>query len=175
MSIRDDILTALRQAYGNGPGPWGLTAEQLLARYDTDREKSSRPAVDATPGATYEPRTERYMAALRTADPYALVERRDDLARFAVAAIAAADTELDPVYRDAYGTGREHAGAAGWLLQHFEAVTSTSNGSYGVAEEYRCRTCGAIGAQGEGPRSLLDLVAMAARHECLPQLLGGDA
>jgi hypothetical protein len=82
----------------------------------------------------------------------------------------AADEELDPVYRDAYGTGREHAGAAGWLLNHFEAVISTSDGSYGVAEEYRCQTCGAIGAQGDGPKSLLDLVAMAARHECLPRL-----
>jgi hypothetical protein len=38
-------------------------------------------------------RRERYMAALRNADPYALVERRDDLARFADAVMAVADAE----------------------------------------------------------------------------------
>lgn len=81
----------------------------------------------------------------------------------------------DRVYRDAYATGRDHAGAKGWLFENFEAVISTSNGDHGVAEEYRCRKCGAIGAQGTGAKSLLDLMAMAARHECLPRFDGGDA
>lgn len=80
----------------------------------------------------------------------------------------------DRVYRDGYAAGREHAGAKGWLFEKFEAVISTSDGSHGVAEEYRCLQCGAIGAQGVGAKSLLDLMAMAARHECLPRVNGGD-
>lgn len=76
----------------------------------------------------------------------------------------------DLVYRDAYAAGRMHAGAEGFALDRFEAVISTSCGSYGTAEEYRCRTCGAIGAQGDGSKSLLDLMAMASRHKCLPRV-----
>ncbi|MFD3574730.1 hypothetical protein [Streptomyces sp. NPDC058644] len=123
-------------------------------------------------------RIERYVTALREADRYALVARRDDLARFAEAVIAVANDETDPVYRDGYATGRMHAGSGSQVFANFEAVISTSDGSYGTAEEYRCRNCGAIGAQGLGARSLLDLMAMAARHECLPRLdapKGGDA
>lgn len=55
-------------------------------------------------------------------------------------------------------------------LDQFEAVITTSGGSYGTADEYRCRACGAIGAQGVEPKSLAELVAMAGRHECLPRL-----
>ena len=76
----------------------------------------------------------------------------------------------DNVYRDGYATGLSHAGARGWVLNDFEAVISTSDASYGTAEEYRCRKCGAIGGQGTAPKSLLDLMAMAARHECLPSV-----
>jgi hypothetical protein len=115
-------------------------------------------------------RIERYIAALLAADKYALIHHREDLIRFAEAVIEAANKETDPVYRDGYATGRQHAGAKGWLFDNFEAVTSTSDGSYGAAEEYRCRNCGAIGAQGTAPKSLLDLMAMAARHACLPRL-----
>ena len=115
-------------------------------------------------------RLERYMAALNDADTYAQLGRRDDRERFARAVMAVADTETDPVYRSGYATGRTHAGADGFVLDSFEAVTSASDGSYGAAEEYRCRKCGAIGAQGIDPKSLLDLMAMAARHECLPRL-----
>jgi hypothetical protein len=60
-------------------------------------------------------------------------------------------------------------------LDSFEAVISTSDGSYGAAEEYRCRKCGAIGAQGTDPKSLADLTAMAAQHKCLPRFDGGTA
>lgn len=80
-----------------------------------------------------------------------------------------APVDVDRVYRDAYATGREHAGARAFVLDNFEAVVSTSNGSYGVADEYRCRKCGAIGAQGDDAKSILDLAAMASRHECLPR------
>jgi hypothetical protein len=44
-------------------------------------------------------RRERYMAALLAADPYALVERRDDRARFADAVMAVADAEIPAVLR----------------------------------------------------------------------------
>jgi hypothetical protein len=115
-------------------------------------------------------RLERYMAALNDADTYAQLGRRDDRERFARAVMAVADTETDPVYRSGYATGRTHAGADGFVLDGFEAVISTSNGSYGTADEYRCRACGAIGAQGVDAKSLLDLIAMAARHECLPHV-----
>lgn len=107
-------------------------------------------------------RRERYAAALRSHDPLSAV-------------ISVANDETDPVYTGAYATGREHAGANGWVLGSFEAVIATSDGSYGAAEEYRCRRCGAIGAQGTDAKSLLDLMAMAARHECLPRFEGGGA
>jgi hypothetical protein len=115
-------------------------------------------------------RVARYVEALRGADSYAQLTDPRDLERLARAVMAVADDETDPVYRSGYATGRQHAGAKGWLFSDFEAVTSTSDGSYGVAEEYRCRRCGAIGAQGVGPKALIDLMAMAARHECLPRL-----
>jgi hypothetical protein len=44
-------------------------------------------------------RRERYMAALLEADPYALVERRDDRTRFADAVMAVADAEFPTVLR----------------------------------------------------------------------------
>ncbi|MBL1107387.1 hypothetical protein JK361_22735 [Streptomyces sp. 5-8] len=179
MSIRDVIERALRVYYADSAEPNAI-ARDLLAQYDAERddarEQSSRPTVAGSRDCAYPAeRIERYITALREADTYAQLERRDDRERFARAVMAVADAETDPVYRSGYGTGREHAGAAGWLLQDFEAVISTSDGSHGVAGEYRCRTCGAIGAQGTGPRSLLDLVAMAARHECLPNLDRKDA
>ena len=117
-----------------------------------------------------EARLERYITALRNADTYAQITDRRDLVRLAEAVIAVANDETDPVYRSGYATGRDHAGAKGWLFDSFEAVISTSNGSYGAAEEYRCRKCGAIGAQGTAAKTLLDLMAMASRHECLPRV-----
>ncbi|CAM5591229.1 hypothetical protein [Streptomyces purpurascens] len=44
-------------------------------------------------------RRERYMAALLEADPYALVERRDDRARLADAVMAVADAEIPAILR----------------------------------------------------------------------------
>lgn len=44
-------------------------------------------------------RRERYMAALLEADPYALVQLRDDRARFADAVMAVADAEIPAVLR----------------------------------------------------------------------------
>lgn len=57
-------------------------------------------------------RIERYVEALRSADMYALVQRRDDLVRFAKAVIAVADDETNPVYRSGYDTGFIHGGGA---------------------------------------------------------------
>lgn len=114
-------------------------------------------------------RLERYITALRDADAYAQLTDRRDLVRFAEAVIAAANDETDSVYRSGYATGRTHAGVESFRLDRFEAVISSSNGSYGAAEEYRCRDCGAVGAQGVESKSLLDLIAMASRHECLPR------
>lgn len=52
----------------------------------------------------------RYVNALRGADTYALVERQEDLARFAEAVIGVANAETDPVYRSGYRTALMHAG-----------------------------------------------------------------
>ncbi|MFF8679535.1 hypothetical protein ACF07F_16650 [Streptomyces sp. NPDC015237] len=46
-------------------------------------------------------RRERYLTALLEADPYALVQRRDDRARLADAAMAIADAEIPAVLRAA--------------------------------------------------------------------------
>ncbi|MEV5953764.1 hypothetical protein AB0M11_08295 [Streptomyces sp. NPDC051987] len=81
----------------------------------------------------------------------------------------ATPTPVDPdqIYRDAYATGREHAGAAGWLLQHFTPVFTTSDGTDVPAKELRCGTCNAV-TRNTRPRTLLDHVVAAAQHECLP-------
>lgn len=185
MSARDDFQAKISDSLAefNKVACWTvLTVPQfrqyLAAHLAGDllpEEEKTTPAGTAVTPTYSEGRIKRYTSALRAVDTHAQLDRWDDLTRFANAAMVAADEELNPVYRDAYGTGREHAGAAGWLLEQFEAVISTSNGDFGVAEEYRCRTCGAIGAQGTGPRSLLDLISMASRHECLPSLPGGDS
>lgn len=62
------------------------------------------------------PRLERYMAALREADTQAQLTDPRDLERFASAMVAMADTELDPVYRSGYQTGRMHAGGGAATL-----------------------------------------------------------
>ncbi|MGW6747592.1 hypothetical protein [Streptomyces sp. NPDC055006] len=62
-------------------------------------------------GPTPDNRIERYVTALRNADMYALIKRRDDFVRFAEAVIAVANEESDPVYSSGYTTGRMHAGA----------------------------------------------------------------
>lgn len=62
--------------------------------------------------STPDERLERYIAALRNADKYAQIERRDDLVRFAEAVIAVANDETDPVYRSGYTTGYMHAGGS---------------------------------------------------------------
>ena len=110
-------------------------------------------------------RLERYVNALRAADVYALVPRRDDLVRFAKAVIAVANDETDPVYRDGYTMGRTHAGAEGWSLRNFTAVFTTSDGSDRPVNHLRCSTCNGL-VQGVGPHTLIDLMALASRHEC---------
>jgi hypothetical protein len=55
-------------------------------------------------------RRERYMAALLDADPYALIERRDDRARFADAVMAVADAEVPIVLRMAADVIANHPG-----------------------------------------------------------------
>ena len=56
-----------------------------------------------------EERLERYITALRAADQNTQLTPAD-LVRFAEAAIAVANNETDPVYRDGYTTGYMHAG-----------------------------------------------------------------
>ncbi|MFJ2004782.1 hypothetical protein [Streptomyces chartreusis] len=58
-------------------------------------------------------------------------------------------------------------------LDDFEAVYSSHRGKYRAADEYRCRKCGAIGAQGTETKTLADLIGMVLRHECLPRVEDG--
>ncbi|MCX4703925.1 hypothetical protein [Streptomyces sp. NBC_01373] len=124
------------------------------------RDTGAAPTPDYS-----EDRYGRYITALRNADTYAQLERREDLTRFARAAMQAADTELDPVYSNAYRVGHMHAGAAGWRLVDFTPVFTTSDGTDHPAAELRCQVCGGL-EQGVGPQSLIDLMALASRHEC---------
>lgn len=72
----------------------------------------------------------------------------------------------DDAVRDAFAAGREAAGADGWKLSDFRAVFSRSDGSDRPVNELRC-TCGEIVPK-PGNASLLDLVIVAARHQCRP-------
>lgn len=151
---------------------------QLLHEHATDeaaareaQEKSSRPAVDATPEYS-QARYERYITALNNADNYAQLTLRDDRVRFARAAMAAADEELDPVYSNAYATGRQHAGADGWALGFFTPVFTTSDGTDCTVSELRHQPCSGL-VQGVGPLTLIDLMALASRHTC-QQTTGKD-
>jgi hypothetical protein len=71
----------------------------------------------------------------------------------------------DEAYREGYATGRSHSGADGWVLDQFSAVFTTSDGGDRAVGEVRCNACRAL-MQGVGPQTLIDLMALAARHEC---------
>ncbi|WAZ20197.1 hypothetical protein STRCI_001297 [Streptomyces cinnabarinus] len=60
-------------------------------------------------------------------------------------------------------------------LADFEIVDYSHRDQYRAADEYRCRKCGAIGAQGTEPKTLADLIGMVLRHECLPHVERGGA
>lgn len=119
-------------------------------------------------------RIARYMAALNGADTYAQISTRSDRERFARAVMAVADAETDPVYASGYTTGRSHAGADGWVLRNFLPVFTTSDGSDCPATELRCTACRGL-VQGVGPHTLIDLMALASKHECMPNTKGDDA
>lgn len=73
---------------------------------------------------------------------------------------------VDALVREAFAAGRASAGADGFKLDGFRAVFSRSDGSDRPVNELRC-TCGRL-VQRPGDASLLDLVILAARHECKP-------
>lgn len=74
-------------------------------------------------------------------------------------------TEADRAYRDGYATGRMHAGPDGWVLTEYSPVITASDGTDRPVTELRHRPCGGL-VQGVGPHSLVDLMALAAQHEC---------
>jgi hypothetical protein len=116
-------------------------------------------------------RIERYVRALNDADTYAQLSTRADRERLARAVMAVADDETDPVYRSGYTTGRIHAGAGGWALNEYTPVVSLSDGTDRPVTELRHGACGGL-VQGVGPHTLIDLMALAAQHEC--QTIGKD-
>ena len=85
-------------------------------------------------------RIEHYMAALLAADPYALVERRDDRTRLAEAAMAVADAEQQRLHteRTRYRTA--------WRLARTRALSTS-----GAADRYATRAR-------EGQTALADMV-----------------
>jgi hypothetical protein len=58
-----------------------------------------------------------------------------------------------------------HTGADGWILSQFSAVFPTSDGSDCPVNHLRCSACNGL-EQGLGPHTLIDLMALASRHEC---------
>lgn len=78
-------------------------------------------------------RIDRYVNALNEADTYAQLPRRDDRVRFALAVMAVADSETDPVYKSGYDTGRMHAGGARSLLLRAAADEIEQTFIHGVA------------------------------------------
>jgi hypothetical protein len=85
-------------------------------------------------------------------------------------AATAAHTTVDPdrLYRDAYATGRQHAGVDGWVLSEYTPVFTRSDGSDRPISELRHMPCGGL-VQGVGPHTLIDLMALASQHECQPR------
>ena len=77
------------------------------------------------------------------------------------------DVRLDALVKEAFAAGRASAGADGWKLADFRAVFSLSDGTDRPVNELRCR-CGRL-VQRPGDASLLDLLIVAARHECTPR------
>lgn len=119
LALADEKILAI--AVGSGPPeqqPDGRVSRLCAAVAILRRmaEGSGQAGEDtASSGESTQPapspdRRERYAAALREADTYAQLADSRDLDRFVSAAIAMADSELDPVYRSGYRTGRMHAG-----------------------------------------------------------------
>jgi hypothetical protein len=72
-------------------------------------------------------RLDRYVTALRDADQNAQLTPAD-LIRFAVAVIAVANDETDPVYRSGYTTGYVHAGGATDTNRRARLLSEISSG-----------------------------------------------
>ncbi|MGW1615736.1 hypothetical protein ACWCQZ_41070 [Streptomyces sp. NPDC002285] len=70
----------------------------------------------------------------------------------------------DRMRREAYTAGMQAASRTG-RLRDFTPVFTTSDGSDVPATELRCVLCAGL-IQGVGPHTLLDLTALAAKHEC---------
>lgn len=97
------------------PGPvietWSAPlALYLVALLNADAGKATRTTGAKATLPPAPARLAGYAAALRAVDTYAQLDDPRDRERFATAAINHADTELDPVYKSGYDTGRMHAG-----------------------------------------------------------------
>lgn len=160
MSARDDLI----DEYGRADtAPLG-TLSDLKQKLDAVRVEVFNEAIaalqglhDLNPGGRRAPQLAFSVGALMGA--------RDFPGEVPSNGGIAVNPFTDRVYRDAYATGRDHAGADGWVLDGFEPVFSTSDGSHVPAAELRCRKCTGL-VQDVGPKSLLDLMAMAAQHAC---------
>lgn len=102
-------------AYDCCPDPVIETWSEPLALYLVALLNADAGKATRTTGAkaTLPPAPGRlagYAAALRAVDTHAQLDDPRDRDRFAAAAINHADTELDPVYKSGYDTGRMHGG-----------------------------------------------------------------
>ncbi|MBZ3909390.1 hypothetical protein [Streptomyces acidiscabies] len=163
MSIRHVIESALRAYYADAAEP-GPIARDVLAQYTAGCEAAVlRRAADAIAALPqdYECDPGRGDAVERLRRTAAGIERE----KSSPVGADATPTEADRAYRDGYTTGRMHAGPDGWRLAEYTPVFTTSDGTDRPISELRHRSCGGL-LQGVGPHSLVDLMALAAQHEC---------
>lgn len=164
MSIRHVVEHALLSYYGDSADPDALVGK-VLAQYTAECEAAVlRRAADAIsvlpqdyecdPG-----RGDAVERLRRTADG---IEEKSS-----PAGADATPAEADRAYCDGYAAGRMHAGPDGVILSDFAPVFTTSSGTDCPISELRHRSCGGL-LQGVGPHTLVDLMALAARHECQP-------
>ncbi|MDX3019918.1 hypothetical protein [Streptomyces acidiscabies] len=162
MSLHHVIEHALLSYYADSADPGSLVGT-VLARYDAECQaevlRRAADAIEALP-QDYECDPGRGDAVERLRRTAAGIEREKSSPR-----ADATPTEADRAYRDGYTTGRTHAGADGWRLAEYTPVFTTSDGTDRPISELRHRSCGGL-LQGVGPHSLVDLMALAAQHEC---------
>jgi len=166
MSIRHVVEHALLSYYGDSADPDALVGE-VLAQYTAECEaavlRRAADAISVLP-QDYEcdPGWGDAVERLRATAAGIEAKARE---KSSPAGVDATPAEVDRAYRDGYATGRLHAGADGVVLAGYLPVFTTSSGTDCPISELRHRSCGGL-AQGVGPHSLIDLMALAARHEC---------
>lgn len=172
MSAAETIHIALTKHLRGAPSPC-TAADNLLAQYNTARRTEAFNEAIAALQAMHDLAPNGPRAAQLAFSVGVLMGTRDFPSDVPSAdGGIAVNAFTDRVYRDAYATGRAHAGVAGWRLAEFFPAFNTSDGTDCPVSEQRHRPCGEL-IQSVGPQSLIDLMAMAAQHKCEYSTEGG--